>query len=72
MPRNDQLINKQNWLKEKVYSFYKLNSYTKICLIAPTFRKGNVQAGFVDFGSLKKTLKEKFDGEWIIFLNFIF
>lgn len=69
LPRNDQLINKQNWLKEKVYSFYKLNSYTKICLIAPTFRKGNVQAGFVDFGSLKKTLKEKFDGEWIIFLR---
>lgn len=69
LPRNDKLINESKLLKEKVFDFYKLNSNVKIVLYAPTFRKGNTKAEFMDFSILKSALNKKFNKEWIIFLR---
>jgi CDP-glycerol glycerophosphotransferase len=69
LPRNDKLINESKLLKEKVYDFYKLNNNMKIVLFAPTFRKGNTKAEFMDFAKLKTALNKKFDQEWVIFLR---
>lgn len=69
LPRNDKLINESKLLKAKVYEFYNLKNDVQIVLYAPTFRKGNTKAEFMDFAKLKTALNKKFDQECLIFLR---
>lgn len=54
-------------------NFKKLDDNCKICLYAPTFReKLNVSSYELDYNMLRNSLKEKFGGDWIIFVRFHF
>lgn len=65
LPRNDVLFSKvdKNELKRKL----GLPLNKKICVYAPTFRKDNVASIFgLDLVLLKKSLQERFSGNWIV------
>lgn len=76
-PRVDCLINCKNELRKEMRNFYNLSQDTNIVLFAPTFRGGNqkgkkqviTDAPSIDFDQLLATLKNKFNGDWIIFLR---
>lgn len=80
--RNDILFNddeeKRKIIKEKIFrrfpiSHEDISGNYKICLYAPTFReKLDVTSFHLDYELLKNTLKEKFGGNWIIFVRFHF
>lgn len=63
-------------IRDKVCSFYKICSDKKIALYAPTFRAagggavmGQMRAVDLDFACLESALRERFGGEWLIFLR---
>ena len=63
-------------IKEKVCSFYQICPNKKIALYAPTFRSagngavmGQMRPVDLDFIRLEQALKERFGGEWVIFLR---
>lgn len=68
--RNDILLNeeKKKTAREKVLAHYSLNSDTKICLYAPTFRDSlDTQVYNLSYEVLKESLEKRFGGEWVIF-----
>lgn len=75
--RVDTLINNRGMLRKKLRERYGLAEDTKIALYAPTFRSGSqgtarcpqMQNKMPDFDKLRKTLIQKFGGQWVIALR---
>ena len=75
-PRSDAMFESKKF-KSKISKEFNLNETDKILLYAPTFRFRNAKAGdieiiaedFLNFDLLMQSLKEKFFGEWKIFLR---
>ena len=73
-PRSDILFSKEE-CRKKIFELFKLTGGEKILLYAPTFRLDKEKNFYdlrwqnLDFNMLKKTLTEKFGGEWKIFLR---
>lgn len=54
-------------IKEKICKRYGIDSNSKICLYAPTFRDDEDQNIYqIDYQKLAKTLSNKFGGNWVI------
>lgn len=68
--RNDIFFDnvKMEALRKKVYDYYELSYDKKTVMYAPTFRddKSDVSAIQMDFERLKKSLEERFGGEWVV------
>ncbi len=65
--RNDIFFVKNNAIKNKALKYFNLKKNTQICLYAPTFRDDkNLDCYALNYTKLLKTLKEKFDGSWVI------
>lgn len=75
-PRNDILYNPNNTkIYNDVREKYGLDYNTKICLYAPTYRKGfKVKEllfnSFEIKDKIRNTLAERFGGEWVIFVKY--
>lgn len=70
--RNDILFRKNdfNEIRKKVCTLLGIPQDKKILLYAPTFRdSGETNCFNIDFQLLKRTLEEKFLGEWVILLR---
>lgn len=75
-PRSDLLFQGET-LKKKVYGMYNLDEQVRILLYAPTFRIQKTISGYrqeyldtdLDLDRLYKTVKQRFGGEWMIFLR---
>lgn len=70
MPRNDVLFKGSQQLVNKVKEYYGLNKETKIVLYAPTYRNKDDDSTTyenLDINQLIDALKNKFDGEWVVF-----
>lgn len=71
LPRNDvfwsDLDNKKRVIKEQL----SIKFDCKIVMYAPTFRGGNDQLSDygIDLDSIKTTIEQKFEGEWIVLLR---
>ena len=67
-PRNDLLINRDHdELFSKVHAALGVGPERKILLYAPTWRVGHVSSGKeIDSERLKRSLSERFGGEWVI------
>lgn len=69
-PRNDIFFdkNKVGDMRKKVCETYNISPNMKIALYAPTFRdnKSDVSAINIDTELLRKTLEERFGGQWVI------
>ena len=71
MPRNDMFFadcEKQNFITDRIREELKLYN-KKVLLYSPTFRgyhKYGLFENNLDFVSIKKTLQERFGGEWIV------
>ncbi len=78
IPRCDVLFNSRDEMRKKYREIYKLKEDAKILMYAPTFRGGSQKTDrgvteseiSLDFERLVKILKEKFNGEWFVFLRF--
>lgn len=72
-PRNDIFYQpvKMAELKTKVYGHWNINPQVHTALYAPTFRdnKSDVSAIRIDCEKLKKTLEQRFGGEWRIIVK---
>lgn len=76
-PRCDVLMNQRDEKYQQMRREYELSEDAKIMLYAPTFRGGsqnknrnvNAEEATVDFVRLISSLKQRFDGEWYIFLR---
>lgn len=68
MPRNDLLINRnREELHKAIRKMYHIPQNHKILLYAPTYRETKCASEYdMDCRALKKTLTEKFGGEWTI------
>lgn len=65
LPRNDIFFSVQNL--EKVRAKYSLCEEQRICLFAPTFRKGTQSDTFgIEFDRIRHALTSRFGGEWVI------
>ena len=70
-PRCDLFFGGNSGLCEKVRAEFGLASSAKICLYAPTFRKGYGENDLgLDFAGLKKSLENRFGGEWFVLLRY--
>lgn len=67
-PRNDILfLDNQNEIKKKICNFYGIDQKSKIILFAPTWRYNTVdEIVLPDFEQLKKSLKKRFNGNWVV------
>ena len=64
-PRNDIIIEPKK-VKEKVYSYFKLDNSVKTVLYAPTFRAdGSLKAYNLDYDKLLKACKERYGEEFV-------
>lgn len=73
--RNDILFKKELFHKfrEEVAKFFELDTDKKLLLYAPTFRdSGDVSCFDIDYAALKKSLEEKYGGDWIILVRMHF
>lgn len=60
-------------LKAKIRALYGLDTATRICLYAPTFRDGALSSDLgLDFVRLKQALERRFGGTWTIWLRLHF
>lgn len=71
-PRSDVLFDQE--VKKKVRERFHLRESDKICLYVPTYRleevKGNRNISvLLDMESLLNSLREKWDGEWFLFVR---
>ena len=75
-PRLDAMIaNYQNGkyiseLKKKVFDKVGIKGNPKIIMYAPTFREGNDECYDIDYRRLLSVIKQKYGGEWVVFLRF--
>ena len=64
-PRNDLLVNNDKEHVRHIKRKLNISYETKLVLYAPTFRKNDdLELYNLDYGSILKSLKEKFGGEW--------
>lgn len=76
-PRCDIIINKRDVQYKKVRDEFNISPESKIVLYAPTFRGGSqnqkrevfAEEFTIDFELLRKSLREKFGGNWYIFVR---
>lgn len=77
MPRTDPLINDTESCGCRIRQKYNIHPSAKIVIYAPTFRGGiqktklkyELNNSLLDFEMLQKSLNERFDGEWYVFLK---
>ena len=73
--RNDVLFAKESFPKfrEEVAKFFEVETDKKLLLYAPTFRdSGDVSCFNIDYAALKKSLEEKYGGDWVILVRMHF
>ena len=69
-PRNDIIINGNSEVYDKVKKHFNLDTDTKICLYAPTFRKDfSLKAYDMDYMALKNSLEQRFGGKWVVMVR---
>lgn len=76
-PRCDVLLKRRDELKNRIRKHFGLKDDDCILMYAPTFRGGSqgtdrgIETGdhMPDFQTLKKTLHERFGGQWIVFVR---
>lgn len=76
-PRCDILINKRDGVYKDVRNRYGIPEDAKVVMFAPTFRGGSqkgkrevfVERSTLDFSMLVAALKEKYGGNWYVFLR---
>lgn len=69
-PKNDIIYENNIDIIKKVKKFYNLKSKDFICLYAPTFRKDkSLDAYNIEFENLRKSLINKFGGNWVILIR---
>ncbi|QKT15266.1 CDP-glycerol glycerophosphotransferase family protein [Limosilactobacillus reuteri] len=69
-PRNDILVKPLKSLKEKVYSFFKIDSKKKIILYAPTFRdNSNISAYQTNFKKIIEAANKKFNKNYVVLIR---
>ncbi len=70
-PRNDLFFRDSADLREIVLRKLNIPSDKKILLYAPTFRKdNNLEVYDLDYLELRKTLRDKFGGDWVVLVKF--
>lgn len=70
LPKTDILMNHCQRGRDKVRLAFGINSHTNIALYAPTFRVNhNVNVYSMQYNQLNKELRDKFGGEWVIFVR---
>lgn len=70
--RNDILFEKEKFhqLRQEVAEYFNVDTDKKLLLYAPTFRdSGDVSCFNINYEALKKSLEEKYGGEWIILVR---
>lgn len=68
-PRNDIFFKTDNQkdIIDRVHKAFGIEADTKICLYAPTYREiGQLFDSHLDYQELKKCLKERFGGSWVV------
>lgn len=69
-PRVDILFNSNIDIKEKVFKFYNIKKNKKILMYAPTFRNSmSLDIYNLDYESCINEIRNKFGGEWIVFIR---
>jgi len=69
-PRTAFLLKNDLNLKQKVCSYFNIDTGKKIVLYAPTFRNKDSRAVYdIDYIKLKKSLEKSFSGEWVVLLK---
>jgi len=69
-PRLDVFF-KENNIKNEIYEKYNIPKNKKLALYIPTFRDSmDIECYSLDYEKLNSSLKEKFDGEWVIATRF--
>uniref|UniRef100_UPI00261BC38D CDP-glycerol glycerophosphotransferase family protein n=1 Tax=Clostridium sp. TaxID=1506 RepID=UPI00261BC38D len=69
-PRCDILINKNEFIKEKVNKHFGFDRNSHIIIYAPTFRNDdNTNIYNIDFNRLVKVLENKFGGSWQVLVR---
>lgn len=74
-PRNDMLFRQEEFdaHRQAVCEFFEISKEDHILLYAPTFRDdGDLSCFNIDYFALKKTLEQRFGGNWIIFVRLHF
>ncbi len=70
--RNDILFDKNaaENLREEVADYFEIDTNKKLLLYAPTFRDtGDVTCYNINYKALKKSLEQKYGGEWVILVR---
>ncbi len=69
-PRNDILVKPLKSLKEKVYSFFKIDRKKKIILYAPTFRdNSNISAYQINFKKIIEAANKRFNKNYVVLIR---
>ena len=69
-PREDLLLNANSSRRNEIFKKIGIHEGTHILLYAPTFRKDNKLTCYnIDFKRLVTSIKEKYQGNWIILLR---
>lgn len=74
-PRNDMLFHPEEFTahRQEIGKFFNISLDNHILLYAPTFRDdGDLSCFDVDYAALKKTLEQRFGGNWVIFVRLHF
>ncbi len=70
--RNDILFEKETVqaLREEVADYFEIDTDKKLLLYAPTFRDtGDVSCYNINYKALKRSLEQKYGGEWVILVR---
>ncbi len=73
--RNDMLFDKESFgvIRKEVSEYFGVDTDKKFLLYAPTFRdNGDVSCFDINYKKLKRSLEEKYGGEWIILVRMHF
>ena len=69
-PRNDVFFKNRSLIRDKVCEYYNTDKDKKILLWVPSFRDDKrLDCYGLEYKELKKSLEEKFGGEWLIFVR---
>ena len=70
LPRNDDLLHPDPAVAARVRKKLDIPENAKVLIYAPTFRNSHTLDLYdVDFQALKKSLEQRFGGEWVILLR---
>ena len=70
-PRNDILIKQPEFVKAKVYNYFKIDKNKKIVIYAPTFRDNNPDLNIYkyNFSEVLNALAKKFKSEYVVLVR---